>query len=410
MGTMIKEVAFLDLTEASEETLAQITAIKKVAFMIYNEKFEPFMSKIDFHEIASSVKVPGPFSLINGKLTMDKGFLNSVSEPMFYLINGKMTIKPDVTPELIDQAISGLYLNGKIYCPEHVQGMLHQKIRQQNGKIVTYMAQATHLEPNKLTLTNTYLKSLDLETNLVVAGQFRMDTHLDKQLFNEKIKHIQFLNGALIPEAFAETLYEKLVEGAGTLTFIPEGYTYFEGNLHLDSDVIERYNTAKLYISGAAFFDETVSDSLVRQHLSAIIAEEGIYARAELKRALLDLCDPSVKLTTYSGVLRIVDGEHTLTQPELDYTEGKITYIIQGVLQIDKGVEPKALLEKIERVDLYGVISGGMEQCGVLQTKLRIKEGVIDSEDEPKGTEADQNGDQEEPGTHVIAKVSQLKL
>jgi hypothetical protein len=59
---------------------------------------------------------------------------------------------------------------------------------------------------------------------------------------------------------------------------------------------------------------------------------------------------------------------------------------------------------------LYGVISGGMEQCGVLQTKLRIKEGVIDSEDDPKGTEADQNGDQEEPGTHVIAKVSQLKL
>jgi len=410
MGTVIKEVAFLDLTEASEETLAEITAIKKVALMIYNEKFEPFMSKIDISAVATSVKVSGPFTMINGKLTFDQATLGGISDPTFYTINGKLVVKPDVTPDLINQAITGLVLNGKILCSEKVQGVLHQKMKQLNGKMVTYMAQATHLEPGDLTLTNTYLKSLAPQTNLVVAGQFKLDVNLDKQLWDEKINHIQFLSEALVPEIFAETLYEKLVEGSGTLTLIPTDYTFVEGHLHIDSDVIERYKSAKLYVSEAVFFDETVNEDMVRKHLSAIKAVEGIYARAELKGALLDICDPSVKLTTYSGVLRMVDGEHTITQPELDYTEGKITYIVHGLLEVDHDVEPKVLFEKVEKVDLYGVITGSKEHCGILQTKLRIKEGVIDSDDDTKDKKSAQPADDEQPGTHVIAKISQLKL
>lgn len=410
MGTVIKEVAFLDLTDASEETLAEITAIKKVAMLIYNEKFEPFMAKIDFHEVAASIKVSGPFSMINGKLDVDHDFLSSLNEPMVYFINGKLTIKPDVTPDLINQAIGGIYLNGKLYCPDQLQGAIHQKIQQQNGKIVTYMAQATHLEPKDLTLTNTYLKSLDNQTSLAVIGTFKMEENLDRKLFDEKIKQIQFLSEALISEAFAEAIYEKLVEGSGKLSILSEGYTYLEGPFLLDSDVIERYNAAKLYVNGSVFIDESVSESMLRQHLSVIKTEKGVYARTELKKALLDLCDPTVKLTTYPGVLRIVDGQHTLTQPELDFTEGKLTYVIHGMLEIDNEVDPKTLFEKLDKVDLYGLITGTKTQCGVIQTKIRIKEGVIDSEEPTVGKTPDPSDAEEKPGTHVIARVSQLKL
>ncbi|HET7628010.1 MAG TPA: hypothetical protein VFK44_06425, partial [Bacillales bacterium] len=68
MGTIIEEVAFLDLTSASEEALKEIKAIRNVAFMAYNKQFEPYMANISFSDIASSVKVEGEISSVNGKM------------------------------------------------------------------------------------------------------------------------------------------------------------------------------------------------------------------------------------------------------------------------------------------------------------------------------------------------------
>lgn len=406
MGTIIKEVAFLDLTEANEETLKEIKAIQNVALILYNEKFEPFMSKVSFHNIASSVKVPGNFTLINGKLELDKSFATGIKEPMFFLVNGSMIVKSDVTADMIEQAISGLFINGKIYCPERTQASLQQKISQNNGKVIAYIDDA-RLETGKLTINNDYLRQLKSKTNLAVIGKVKMVEDLDPSLFDEKLNKIQFLKGAVVSDVIQEILSGKLVNDTSKIITVPNGYTYIDGNLQLGSDEITTYQQAKLFVTGSVYLDEDVSEEDVKNHIATIKTEEAIYCPTKLKTEILQVCDPSTKVITYSGTLRVIDGEYKLTQAELNYTENNMTYIVQGVLQIDKNVDPKALYEKVERVDLYGVVSGSTEQCGVLQTKLKVNKGVVDHEDD--------NGDDkpiesENPDDTYIANVSLLKL
>lgn len=406
MGTIIKEVAFLDLTQASEDTLKEIKAIKKVAFMMYNEKFEPFMPKISFHEISSSVKVPGKSTLINGKLEIDENFLAGMKEPMFFLVNGKIIIKPNVNVDMIDQAISGIFLNGKIYCPESAQAALQQKIEQNNGKMVSYIDHAL-LEIDNLTIDNNYLRQLKPKTNLAVAGKVNMVGEVDLSLFDEKLNQVQFLNEAVVLESYQEILSRKLVNNPSKLISVPKGYTYIGKDLQLDASEITRYEQAKLFVAGSIYLDESVGKEDVKNHIAEIKTEEAIYCRTEVKAEILKKCDPSVKVIAYSGTLRIVNGEYKLTQSELDYTENKISFVVYGVLEVAKNVDPKVLYDKLERLDLYGVASGNTEQCGVLQTKLGIKNGVVSDNDEKN---EEQDTDLPEGDDTYISNVSHLKL
>ncbi|TCP28843.1 hypothetical protein EV207_11579 [Scopulibacillus darangshiensis] len=406
MGTIIKNIAFLDLTEASEDTLKEIKAIKKVAFMVYNKKFEPFMAKISFHEIASSAKVSGKFSLINGKLELDDSFVSSMKEPMFFLVNGKMIVKPDVNADMIDQAISGLLINGKIYCPESVQAALQQKVEQNNGKMVAYMDNAL-LETGEVTIDNDYLRQLKSKTNLAVAGEVNMIEDLDLSLFDEKLDQIQFLNGAVVLEDYLEVLSPKLVKTSSKIITVPKGFTYIGEDIHLDASEIARYEHAKLFVAGSIYLDESVSKEDVKNHIDEFKTEDAIYCRTELKAGILQKCDPSVKVVAYSGTLRVVEGEHKLTQPELDYTENKITFIVNGVLEVARNVDPKVLYDKLERLDLNGVATGSSEQCGVLQTKIGVKNGVIEGNDEENEIE---DTDIPEGDDSYISNVAHLKL
>ncbi|HEX7064882.1 MAG TPA: hypothetical protein VF199_07420 [Bacillales bacterium] len=404
MGTIIKEVAFLDLTEASEEALKEIKAIHGVAFLLYNEKFEPFMPKVSFHEISSSVKVDGKCSFINGKLEFDKGFASELKDPMFFFVNGKFIVRPDVTAEIIDHAINGLHVNGRIYCPKPIQGALQQKINQNNGQMTAYMSDAV-LETSHLTIDNDYLQQLEPQTNLAVAGKVTMVEDLDASLIDEKLNKVEFLQEAVVSKANKKMLNPKLTNPSAKITVVPEGFIYIDGDFHLDSDTLSRYQQAKWFVTGSIHLDPNVTAEEVKNHIAEIKTKDAIYCRTELKKEVLQKCDPSVKITAYSGTLRIVDGEYKLTQPELDYTEGKIALVVRGVIDIDKNVDPKALFDKLERIDLYGVASGTPEQCGVLQTKLGVYNGVIETGDVEEKQIPEYHGEDT-----CISGVSHLKL
>lgn len=408
MGTVIKEVAFLDLTGASVEVLREIKAIKKVAFLIYNEKFEPYMSKINFEEVASTLKVTGSYTLINGKSEIDSHFITGMKEPLFFVVNGKLTFKPDVTLELLDQAFSGICLNGKIYCPESIQGLLQQKMVQQNGKIVAYMDQVTRFESAPITIDNNYLHQLNANTNLVLTSDVKLFEGVNLTLFNEKINQIQFLGSVTVSEIYRGELSAKTAPGSVSVHYIPEGFSYVDGDLELTAEDLTRYPGGKIYTDGSIYFSHDVEAKDIEENLVAIKTEETIYCRKEIRKAILSICEPSTKVTSYKGILRAVDGAYTLTQTELDYTPESITFIVRGVLEVDSKVDPKILFEKIDHVDLYGVINGTPEAVGVLQTKLRVREGVIDSENLLKDEE--DSSDKEDSSDYVISKVAHLKL
>lgn len=406
MSTTIKDVAFLDLTKASEETLKEIKAIKNVATMVYNEQFEQFMSKISFYNVASSVKISGNFTSLNGRLEFDGNFAASMKEPMAFFINGNLVIKPDVTPDMIDQTISGLFINGVIYCPENIQGAVQQKIEQINGKVKAYMNDAV-LEMGKLTIDNDYLRQLQPNTNLAVTGKVNMTGELDGVLLDEKLHRVQFLKGAVISEANHAILQEKVIHSSEKVVVIPKGYTYIDEDLHLDSSVIRRFEQAKLFVAGLVSFDNDVTPAAVKTHIEQIKTSEEIYCKKELVDEVLQKCDASTKVIPYSGTLKIVDGQYKLMKTELEYTPNPIFFVVRGMLEVDGNVEPQVIYDKVERIDLYGMVTGTTEQCGVLQTKLGINHGLVSDDSE----ESEEQGSETLSGEDtVIANVAHLKL
>ncbi|HET7616284.1 MAG TPA: hypothetical protein VFK27_04920 [Bacillales bacterium] len=406
MGTIIEEVAFLDLTKASEDTLKEIKAIRNVAFMVYSEKFEPYMAQVSFNGIASSLKVEGELATVNGKMVFEESSAESIKDSVHYLVNGKFIIKPGVTAETIEKTISGLSVNGKIYCPESVQAAVRNKINLNNGKLISYMNDA-ELETGKVTIDNDYLKQLKDHTNLAVGGKANLLEELDEDLIDQKLNRLQLLGNAVISQANKEKLSEKWVSGYGEVTTVPSGYTYFDSDLHLDSDTITRYDQGQLFVDGVVTVDEDVSTDDIKNHLGYLKTDGPIYCRAEAKAEIIKKCDPLVKVVAYSGALRLIDGEYTLRKTELDYTPDKLTFVVNGVLNIDEAITAEQIYEKIERVDLNGVVSGNAEQCGVLQTKLKIKNGIVSE----KGTSDEDQPMEELDGEHTkISNVSHLKL
>lgn len=230
---------------------------------------------------------------------------------------------------------------------------------------------------------------------------------LDASLFKEKINRLQLLGEATVLESNQDLLSGKLVGSPSKITTVPKGCTYITRDLELDSDELARYENARLFVTGSVYVSENVTKEEIQDHISDIKTGKPIYCKTELKTEILKKCDPSVEVISYSGTLRIVDGEYKLTQPELEYTDNKITLIVRGVLEIGKNVDPKVLYEKLDRVDLYGVVSGNEEQCGVLQTKLKVKKGVVDIQED--NSNEDQTED-ENPDDTYVSNVSLLRL
>lgn len=408
MGTILKEIAVLDLTETSEDVLKEIKAIKKVALVVYNDKFERFMPTISLEEVAAVVKVPGKFTIVNGKTEINHASALGTSEPLYYIINGKLTIKPDVTPELVERVISGIFINGKIICPENLEGILQQKMTQQNGKVVTYMEGATLLETNSFIINNEYLKQLKDHTNLVALNSVTMTDSIDLDLFEAKINRIQFLSQAVVSKNYQDSLSEKVFGSPTSLIYVTEGYVYIDEDLELDSDELSRYHHAKLFVNGTVSFKEEIEELELNNRIQELKVTETVYCRRELRDSIQKLIDPTTKIRTFTGILRIVNGVHVLSEAELRYSEAPITYVVRGVLEIDSNVDPKMILEKVEKVDLYGVIQGNPEVCGVMQSKLGVKSGYIELE---HGQSLEETGsDANETEDTVLSKMALLKL
>ena len=133
---VIRDIAMVDLRGATDEQLFQIKSISRLALLVLNQSQD--VSGIDISGVGSLLKRPDGenFKITNGSETVSA---SDVSEGKTYLmVNGVLTIEPDVTPEMILSRYSGMMINGIANCSRSVNDALSAIGATVNGRINAY--------------------------------------------------------------------------------------------------------------------------------------------------------------------------------------------------------------------------------------------------------------------------------
>lgn len=376
MGKVIENVGVLDLTSADLESVNDIEKIFNVGVLIYSPSNAPVVSKLNIQNLGASMEVPAGCKLLQGQIEIDQNYLNGIEESLSFLILGQAIIKQDVQKEDIEKKISELYLAGQLLCPEKLLGIVQSKCSKINGEILPY-ANDYSIRIGKFSMNNQFLKTIDKPVSLVLVGKTSMIDKLDEKLFDEKIENIHTVGRVIIKEEYLEIFNKKSKDlNKCRMQVIPAGYTYVKEDIHLDAVSIKRFDHACLYTDGMICFTEDVTPELLKNRIEKIYAADAIVCRRELKEAVYGICDnPSARICDYSGRVFLVDGERRLTQTELKYIPGPVTYIVHGTLTVNSDISPEVFMEKVEYIDNFGEIICDNETCGLINTKLRVSEG-----------------------------------
>lgn len=378
MGRKITNIGVLDLRDATDETIADITSIGNVGMILYNRNTAHLLTKLNIGNMGASVDAPANAKLVTGQMEITRDVLESVTAPMSLVLTGQLFVEPDLEAADIDRCFGDIIITGQIVAPKHLLPIIQSKLKNQTGQMVAYPRDG-RLIRGKAVVTDDFLMSLDKGTVLVVIGGMILLEPVDETLFQERIAGIELTGKAVIREEFRRIFYEKLTSHSqARVEIIPEGFRYCPDPMVLDSDSLLKMKSEKLYCRQFVRLDAAVTAEMFDHAVAALKTNEFVVCSESLKSAVLDKAVvPETTVLTYTGKLIHVEGEDTLTGPELEFTDGKIALLVTGELAIDPNVEPELLIEKIEVLDNFGEVSGNPRQLGALKTKLRTRKGEM---------------------------------
>ena len=398
----IGNVGVLDLTEVKAEVLGEIEAVGNVGVMIFTEETEGLVTKLSIGNLGASIKVPKGTKVIQGDFELSHEYFEHNPSPSF-LVEGSLRIKADVVKEDIVK-IGCLYVHGFVICPEPLIAALQAKADRIDGPIIPWM-ENTRLLKGNVTLDPAFLKALRKPTALVVVGSLNMTASMSSQLL-DKISVIYAIGKVTILEEYYRELQEKLRETSrAKFTITPEGYEYLKQPLFLDSTVLKQYSHAKLYTQERIRIGDDVTPDMLKKHIGAIQTDDIVICRDELREIVMALCeDPAVRILFYRQSLMVVEDKRVLTKAELKYQPDSFSLVVFGRLDIPDDVDPKELLNRLEYVDNFGKILVNEELYGVLQSKMRTREGALVNKDQTKPEK------REVPEDYLVENIGYFKL
>ncbi len=399
MKTTIKNIGVLDLRSASEQAVAAIEKIDNVGVIMCSPETSHLVSKLSIGNIGSTVIVSNEYEIHTGKLELNGESLKKISSPLYLYVSGLIIIKEDTLPEDIEKNIGGLIVTGKIICPGNLASAVQSKIVSLTGKLLSYPQNAQFIK-GPCNFNDSFLNSLKQSSILFIDGNLKVIEPLNKKLMEEKIESIEVSGKVLMAEENAEILNRKL-KNSSKQEVIPANYIYIENDITFDSISIKKFNAAKIYAAGIISFKEDIDEQMLKNHITAIKTGEAIICRQNLREYVADICECySPDIIYYSAKHIIVDHEYELDSSELEFSEEKISILVKGMMSVAKDVTAEMILEKIEFIDNFGMISAGRRQLGAIKNRMRINKGALSGNENGSN-----NGD-----NAVISNVGSLKL
>ena len=405
-GKLISDVGILDIRQVSEDTIDSIDRIENVGMILHSRETAHLVGRIkSVSNIGSAAELSVDFRPIMGEITCDKGYFNSLTEPVHLAVFGQIKVEAEVTVEDIQQGLGGLAVMGQVFCPSHLVGAIHSKLALLKGEVVTY-DEASRIEHGNLVLDSVYLSSLGRATNLMVLGSLRLPDILDNGLLDEKIKSLRVHGTVICHEENVSALLKLREPGpGGKVTIIPAGHQYFDRPIRLDGASLASLQNPRLFCRERVLVSDGLDPELLDDHLEALVCEDIVLCPEPLSEVIHRKCDVlQTTVVTYEPPLWLVQDEETLYPSQFDYLQGNQTVVVTGTLRISADLKPELLAERIATVHNMGTIIGSPDQLGAIQSRLGARDGVL------LETVQKDDADEVPSSEHTIGNIGYLAL
>jgi hypothetical protein len=376
-GKVIANVGIVDLRNATEASISDISRIENTGLVIYSPETAALLPRLRLRNVGGMLEAPAGAKVMTGQMTINTEFFQGLTSPVDMVFAGQLIIQPDVSIEDVQRGLGELNVAGQVMCPEHLAGIFQAKGRTLMGQLIIYPSDA-QLVMGKFDLDENTLRGLADGASLAIVGTLRLPHALPNDLLEQKIGRLQVMGSIRCPEENVQVIRARLVNKDTKITSIPTGFELVEKPLTLDSFMLESLQSRRLYCTGNVRIDPTVEPSLLDSQLEALICKALVLCPVGLRGVLARKIDPlKTKVIFFEGELWLVDGETRLSQSRFDYLEGKAVLVVTGELALDPALDPKVLASRLSAVHNSGEIRGTLEQIAAIQARLELSEGEL---------------------------------
>lgn len=383
---VIGNVGVLDLRNATLESIAAIQLIGNVGVVVCSPETTPLAARLNAGNVGDTLIVSPDTRLRiqNGHQLLTRDYFKELATPVYIVANGHLAFDHDVPLEDIKNGLTGLTVNGHVFYPEHLAGVVQSKIHMINGNTLTY-APGDRLAMGRTRMDEAYVRSLDDGTNLVLAGRLTLPDVLPNELLEQKLRSLKISGRLTVHEENAEVALRLMGETPVQINtqVIPTGHTLVDRPLALDNATLTSLPSRKLYCTTQVQIDANVDANVLDNSLDSLVATDILVAPADFQGVLSRKCNLiETRAVFYDGELWLVENEMEIVPSRFDFLDGKATLVVTGELAIASDVEPSVLADRFAAVHNFGEITCTREQKGAIQARLGLSDGeLIDSAD-----------------------------
>ena len=370
---VIRDIAMVDLRGATDEQLSQIKSISGLALLVLNQNQD--VSGIDISGVGSLLKRPvgENFKITNGSETVSA---SDVSEGKTYLmVNGVLTIEPDVTPEMILSRYSGMMINGMANCSRSVNDALSAIGATVNGRINVYPDGAILRLNQNVVLDDDFVEGNEpglYAVNKLIA--------LDADAVEKALaKGIGIFTKSVVCAYEARVHVAKLLkECSPRITEIPEGFEYADSVRKIDRLRARRLRGRVFTQNDVELEFNVTADDLKR--LEALHTTGRLTMSEKQFDELADIDFDCDALTLLDPGDISVDGDYALNAAALESLEGKRRLCVAGDLSLDGDVSAQMLRDKFTSLEVGGDVIAKRDLWAVLPGLGTIGGVLIEAE------------------------------
>jgi len=386
-GKVIGNVGILDLRNATEVSVGDISRIGNVGAVLYSQETVGLMTRLNIGNVGSSMEVSPDAKIVTGQVVFHRDYFKGQVAPLDLVVAGPVVVNPDVPAEDIEKGLGELTVAGPLICPEHLLGTVQSKIRQLAGPTITYTA-PSRVMVGRLVLDENTLRALDDGSELVIIGPLRLPQVLPNDLLEQKIQGLQVMGAIRCHEENVQIILDRLTDKSVKVRTIPAGFELVGRPLVLDNTLLESLPARSVYCTDRVQVDSDVDPSLLDDRLEALVSEDIVICPVALRSVISRKCNMlQTRAVFYEGELWVVDGETDLPASRFDYLEGKATLVVLGELTIDPEVDPQVLAHRLAKVHNLGVVRCTPEQMGAIQARLGLSDGDLEDSTQAEAPE-----------------------
>ncbi|MBN2830354.1 MAG: hypothetical protein JXR56_08545, partial [Candidatus Cloacimonetes bacterium] len=302
-GAVIKNVGAVDLRFAEPETIQNIRSISNTGVVLITDKQKKYISNISISNTGMVEELDEEYKIEMGNIDINKSYLECLESPLKVLVVGILSILEDVTVEMVESKIAGIYNIGIIQSSDEIMGSVKAKIVKNIGLIRSFNPGRETIQGKK-DVTQAWLESLKDNTNLEVMGVITLIEEFDIELFDRKIESIKLMGVVNTRQKYEAILQKKLgTDVMGKVHIMPDNCDIIKNNAVLDAIALKRMKNANIYSTGTIIIEGGVDENTLANGIGKIVGAKSIYLPEHLLDAIIPLADEEINVIVYKGKL-----------------------------------------------------------------------------------------------------------